>query len=78
MKSVGEAFEGVQAASASEFMLNLFSKHMCDPFGDFVFVYCWSVRTSQRGASHGAGGLCRGLIPETLVPFLGVRAISCR
>lgn len=33
MKRVEEAFEG--AASASEFILNLFSKHMWDPFGDF-------------------------------------------
>ena len=34
-KRVEDAFERVEAALESEFMLNLFSKPMCDPVGDF-------------------------------------------
>lgn len=52
MKRVVEAFEG--AASASEFMLNLFSKHMWDPFGDFgVCILLEYENKSKRYKSCG-------------------------
>lgn len=34
-KRVERAFEEVRAAPASKFMLNVFSKHMCDPLRGF-------------------------------------------
>ena len=53
-----EAFEGVEGALASEFMLKIYSANICViPLGNLVFICRWSVRTIQGDARHGLEGL---------------------
>lgn len=75
-KRVEEAFEGVGAALASEFMLNLCSKHMCDPFGEFrvcMFLECENrsgrCKTWSWDAWQGSDPSC------SQMPFWGVGPI---
>ena len=53
-----EAFEGVEVALASEFMLKIYSANICViPLGNLVFICRWSVRTIQGDVRHGLEGL---------------------
>lgn len=53
-----EAFEGVEVALASEFMLKIYSANICViPLGNLVFICRWSVRKIQGDARHGLEGL---------------------
>lgn len=57
---VEEAFERVEVALASEFMLKIYSANICViPLGNLVFICRWSVRTVQGNARHGLEGLAR-------------------
>lgn len=62
-----EAFEGVEASLANEFMLNLCSKHMCDPFGEFGVYMSLECENKSGRCKTWAGGLSRVLIPEALM-----------
>lgn len=68
-KRAEEGFEGVGAASASEFSWICSTDVCVIPLGTLVFVCHWSVRTSQEGARHGTGELGRDLIPEALMCY---------
>ena len=74
-KRAEEAFEGVEASLASEFMLNLFSKHMCDPFGEFGVYMSLECENKSGRCKTWAGGLGRGLIAEALVCRFGEFAL---
>lgn len=73
MKRVDKAFEGVGVASASEFMLNLFSKHMCDPFGDHgVCVSLKGANKSGRCSTWGRRAWQGSDLRSSCVLFWGV------
>ena len=57
---VEEAFERVEVALASKFMLKIYSANLCViPLGNLVFICRWSVRAVQGNARHGLEGLAR-------------------